>query len=84
MSTATTVYKPSDCYTWVQMARRYCVNLDLATPAGRHRASRSLVFARQNKGLPHIKFGTRTIMYPREQVDTWLRARQRNCTPTSV
>lgn len=84
MSHETTVYKPADCYTWVQLAHRYCVRLDLTTRKGRHRAGRSLLFAREHKSLPFVRFGTRTIMYPKPLVDEWLRARQHNCTTTAL
>lgn len=73
------VYRPRDCYSLTDLVTRYVPNADLSTPAGRHRARRSILFARQHKGLPHVYFGTRTIMYPREPTDRWLVRNQRHC-----
>lgn len=73
------IYRPSDCYTLSQMIARYVPHAEMHTAKGRHRAQRVILFARQNKALPHVVFGTRTIMYPKALTDRWLAANQRNC-----
>jgi hypothetical protein len=79
MTAEAPIYTPQDCYGFAQIARRIVPRLDLATLKGQRRAAQFLLYARQQKGLPHVSFGPRSIMYPRALVHEWLLARQTNC-----
>lgn len=67
------VYRPSECYTYVQVARLLWPDRSpgCALRVALHRY-------RNENGLPYTALSTRRIVYPKAEVAEWLKARQRN------